>query len=145
MIISIDETNVSQYESKRRTWINKNENLVIEKEGIINSLSATLVIATCQTEVLSFHLFKGSLNQVNFLLFLHDRTELIKKKFPNCLNIVYIFDNLKAHRTRLIKSFCIKNRIEVVFTPKYSPEVNFVENVINRLKQKLRRKYWKSS
>lgn len=145
MIVSLDETNVSFYYSKRKKWVNKYNNIVIDGDCNLNGLSATLLVASCQTHVIGYYLFQGALNQVHFYLMLNDVKTWITTNIHPTSSYVMMCDNLKAHRTKLIKAFCIKNKIPMVFTPKYSPEINFVENIINRIKKELSKHRLKNS
>ena len=69
----------------------------------------------------------------------------IRKRYSSSQEVVLVFDNLRANKTRLIRAFCIKNKFKVLISPKYSSEVNFIENVINRFKKEIRREKWRAS
>ena len=98
LVVTIDETNVSYYGSKRKKWVNVQKSIIIDNEPNQNTLSATLVIASTQTEIVGFHLLKGSLSQVHFLLFLQDVSKQIAARYGTKCRVTYIFDNLKAHK-----------------------------------------------
>ena len=145
IVVSINETNVSFYASKRKKWVNKKENKIIDPDIETSSLSVTLVIASTKTEIIGAHLIKGALNQVGFYVFLVELMKEIKARFKGKNDVVFVFDNIRAHKTKLKKAFCRKNKMNVITTPKYSREVDFIENLINRFEKELRRYQWKTS
>jgi len=69
-VISMDETNVSFYGSKKKKWINKSMTRILGESEELNTLIATLVVASSRTEVLGYHLLKGVLDKIHFLIFL---------------------------------------------------------------------------
>ena len=50
--------------------------------------------------------------------------------------IVIILDNAKIHHAKLIQPFLekLKNRLELIFLPPYSPELNLIEGLWGWLK-----------
>jgi len=45
-------------------------------------------------------------------------------------------DNARIHKSLMIKEFmALKSKIKFIFTAAYSPEINFIENIFNRIKR----------
>ncbi|MFC3771474.1 transposase [Paenibacillus sp. GCM10012303] len=60
--------------------------------------------------------------------------DTIAKQYPDG-NIVMVLDNYRIHHAEKLQSFLKKNpRLQLVFLPKYSPELNPVEGLRKRLK-----------
>ncbi len=80
-----------------------------------------------------FMLFKDKMNGKKFTEFL---SRLIKNQKQK---IVLIIDNAPYHKSAVVKDFVVnnKNKIELVFLPTYTPELNPDEYLNNALKQKL--------
>lgn len=59
-----------------------------------------------------------------------DFVKVILDKYPTG-KIVMILDNAKIHHAKLIKPFLeeIKDRIELMFLPPYSPNLNLIEGL----------------
>lgn len=54
-------------------------------------------------------------------------------------------DNLKVHKTLLIKNFCIYNKLNILFNCVYSPQLNPIEYFFAILKKKYANMEIKSS
>ncbi len=80
-----------------------------------------------------FMLFNGRMNGKKFIEFLRRLIKLQKHK------IVLILDNATYHKSALVKAWAAKHadKIELVFLPTYTPELNPDEYMNNALKQKL--------
>lgn len=80
-----------------------------------------------------FMLFKGKMNGKKFIEFLRRLIKLQKHK------IILIIDNASYHKSALVKAWAAKHadKIELVFLPTYTPELNPDEYLNNALKQKL--------
>lgn len=80
-----------------------------------------------------FMLFKGRMNGERFIEFLRRLIKGQKHK------IILIIDNAAFHKSAVVKSWSTAHadRIELVFLPTYTPELNPDEYLNNALKQKL--------
>ncbi len=80
-----------------------------------------------------FMLFKDRMNGKKFIEFLR---RLIKQQNHK---IILIIDNAPYHKSALVKAWAAKHsdKIELVFLPTYTPELNPDEYMNNALKQKL--------
>lgn len=76
---------------------------------------------------------KEAMNSEMFLTFLKQLIKFRKRK------IILIVDNLKVHHSKLVQAWveANKERIELVFLPAYSPQINPDEYLNNGLKQGL--------
>ena len=78
-------------------------------------------------------LFSGKMNGEKFVEFLRRLVKNQKQK------IMLIIDNATYHKSAVVKAFETKNaeKLELIFLPKYAPELNPDEYLNNSLKQKL--------
>ena len=54
--------------------------------------------------------------------------------------MLHIIDNARIHRNAILYEYSAEKKIDVFLTPKYSPEINFIEHIFNKIKKKYRRK-----
>lgn len=80
-----------------------------------------------------FMLFKDRMNGRKFIGFLRRLIKQQKQK------IILIVDNASYHKSALVEAWAVKHsdKIELVFLPTYTPELNPDEYMNNALKQKL--------
>jgi transposase len=83
-----------------------------------------------------FMLFSGKMNGRKFIEFLRRLSKGQKQK------IMLILDNATYHKSAPVKAFAAKHaeKLELVFLPAYTPELNPDEYMNNALKQKLNRR-----
>jgi len=55
--------------------------------------------------------------------------------------LIIILDNAKIHKAKIVKEFCQKNKIILVYLPPYSPNLNPIEFMWKDLKKKLSEYY----
>lgn len=55
--------------------------------------------------------------------------------------LIIILDNAKIHKAKIIREFCQKNKIILVYLPPYSPNLNPIEFMWKDLKKKLSEYY----
>lgn len=65
----------------------------------------------------------------------NDFLENVLKQYPNG-KIVMVLDNAKIHHAKLIQPFLnkVKDRLQLMFLPPYSPEMNLIEGLWGWLK-----------
>ena len=79
-------------------------------------------------------LFDGPINGETFLAYV--RTFLVPTLKPGD---IVVMDNLGSHRGRLVRSAIRKAGAKLIFLPKYSPDLNPIEQVFAKLKHLLRK------
>lgn len=73
-------------------------------------------------------LFNNAFNAETFAQFIKDLIEKCKQLHHE--KICFVMDNVRMHKTeQSIKEQCSKNYIDILFLPKYSPELNPIEKV----------------
>ena len=81
-----------------------------------------------------YQLFKRAVNTEGFLDYLKN----LKQKHGKGQLILYL-DNLGVHKSKATKELYTKLNIVPVFSPIYSPELNPIEYVFSKLKQKVKK------
>ncbi|MGD9153796.1 MAG: IS630 family transposase [Gammaproteobacteria bacterium] len=62
--------------------------------------------------------------------------KLIEKSCPNAVKIHVILDNAKYHYSKFVKKYVTSSRINLVFLPTYSPNLNLIERLWKLFKKK---------
>ena len=140
MIISIDETGFGFKKSKDRAWINKNYSH--DYYRIVKKLTEeyTLLLAISLEKIIGYYLVRGSVNEFVFLDFLISlNTEFETLKIPSS-NVVLVLDNCQIHKTNIVSNYLKSVQLQTIFFPKYSPQINHIENLFNRIKFQYKKK-----
>lgn len=68
----------------------------------------------------------------------------IENKYPSASCIKVILDNAKYHYSKIVKDYLLESRIDLVFLPSYSPNLNLIERLWGFFKKKvLHNQYYK--
>ena len=57
--------------------------------------------------------------------------------------IIMILDNASIHKTKVVREYCKRNNIKLVYLPAYSPEYNYIEKIWKMIKKEFGKLYWK--
>ena len=124
-----DESLIKDYQALCKTWFPKGKQRIIPTYGQHNGvkLLGVLDYVTGQVYVQQEEHYDAKV----FLSFL----ENILEKYPSG-KIVMILDNARIHHAKLIQPFLEENedRLNLVFLPAYSPELNLIEGLWKWLK-----------
>ena len=128
-----DETAVKPECHFQRGYAPKGQTPVIRQPA--KRFHSGLISAINNRGDLKWMALKTALNTESFLQFLKQLIKFRKRK------IVLIVDNLRVHHSKIVKAWTEKNkhRIELVYLPSYSPELNPDEYLNNHLKQTVTR------
>lgn len=143
IVIAIDETSFSSYSSKYYGWkfSNSDMNTPIEREKPHKNL--TLLMATSMNRIEAITLIENGINQIVFANFIINLITTVKRRYRNnSSQIIILLDNLYVHKTPLIKAVFFKVGVRVLYNAPYSPELNFIENIFQRLKHKYKNETW---
>jgi transposase len=118
-----DETGMRSDHQAGRSYAPKGETPVIKRTG--QRFSLNMISAISNRGYLQFMIIDGPFNSMVFLIFLQQLIKYSRQK------IYFIADGHPAHKTKKLKAWLLENesRIEVVFLPPYSPELNPQEYV----------------
>lgn len=129
-ILFQDESMIRDYQALANTWFPKGQQKVIPTYGKHHGvkLLGTLDYETGEVFVVEEERYDA----VKFLSFL----KKVLIKYPD-EKIVMILDNARIHHAKLIQPFLKENahRLEFVFLPPYSPELNLIEELWGWLKK----------
>jgi transposase len=124
-----DESMIRDYQALQKTWFAKGKQRIIKTTGKHRGvkLLATLDYAEGKIVWKEDELY----NAEAFLAFL----EQIVREYPTG-KIVMVLDNARIHHAKLLIPFLKEkqNRLELVFLPPYSPQLNIVEGLWKWLK-----------
>jgi transposase len=123
-----DETGMRSDHQAGKSYAPKGQTPVIKKTG--KRFSLNMISAISNKGHLQFMIIDGRFNSAVFQLFLKKMIRYSKQK------IFFITDGHPAHKTKKLNEWLLENkdRIEVLFLPPYSPELNPQEYVNNDVK-----------
>lgn len=138
LVISIDETSFSSYPSKSFEWTLPHSNIDMRKYREKPHKNISLLMAVSNQRVEAYTIIENGINQIVFANFIIHLVENIKAKNESAVNnIILLLDNLLVHKTPLVKTVVLKMGIKVIFNAPYSPEMNFIENMFQRIKNRI--------
>ncbi|MCM3736999.1 IS630 family transposase [Bacillus cytotoxicus] len=124
-----DESMIRDYQALQHTWFLKGKQRIIPTYGKHQGVK---LIGTLNYETGDlFCVEEERYDAEAFLRFLQN----VLERYPTG-KIVMILDNARIHHAKLIQPFLSKNqqRLELVFLPPYSPELNLIEGLWKWLK-----------
>jgi transposase len=128
-----DETAIKVEANNRRTWSPIGHPPLIEKNGLRDGLKliGATEISKKYDSIADVYPYNTSITSDNFIVFLQHLLDLNQNK-----KIYLVLDNAKIHKSNVVKAFQKgnKKRLELIYLPPYSPELNPQENVWNRYK-----------
>jgi hypothetical protein len=90
------------------------------------------LLASMSNEGIQYEIYEDSINSDRYLDFIEKNTKIWKDK-----NIIQ--DNARPHHSKIVKDYCNKNELKMVFNPPYTPEFNPIELLFNKLKTEYRK------
>jgi len=139
LIISIDETGFSDYIDKTNTWYEPKKFLYFKTYRKMQVASYSLLLASSKDEILGYYIVRGSVNSIIYLSFIMNLVKLVKSRYLK-RNIILLMDNARIHKAAIMRQYMVDNPdIEFIFTPAYTPEINFIENIFQRIKTEFRK------
>jgi transposase len=126
-----DETAAKPECHFRRSYSPKGKTPVVRQSA--KRFHSSMISALNNQGKLEWMALSDAMNSETFLIFLKQMIKFRRRK------VILIVDNLKVHHSKLVKEWCEANRerIELVFLPAYSPQLNPDEYLNNGLKQDL--------
>ena len=123
---------IRDYQAIHQTWFLKGKQRIIPTYGKHRGIKLIGVLDYETGEV--FCIEEETYNAEVFLKFL----KKILKKYPTG-KIVMILDNARIHHAKLIQPFLEENkdRLELVYLPPYSPNLNIIEGFWKWLKERV--------
>lgn len=130
-ILWLDETCVKAESNNKKSYAPKGKTPVVRK--CAKHLHQSLISAISNRGKMEWMALSKALDVDQFIRFLKQLIKYRKKK------IVVILDNLKVHHANLVKEWLVgkESKIELVFLPSYSPEINPIEYKNGALKKRM--------
>ena len=131
-ILFEDESMIRDYQAIAQTWFLKGKQRIIPTYGRHHGVK---LMGTLNYE--TGEIFCIESNKYDAKVFL-DFLKKVLEKYP-AGKTVMILDNARIHHAKLIQPFLEKNknRLELVFLPPYSPNLNLIEGLWKWLKQSI--------
>jgi transposase len=124
-----DESMIRDYQALQKTWFAKGKQRIIKTTGKHRGVKLLATLDYGEGKIVWKE--DERYNAEAFLSFLHQ----ILIAYPTG-RIVMVLDNARIHHAKLLESFLVENkaRLELVFLPPYSPQLNIVEGLWKWLK-----------
>jgi len=85
------------------------------------------LLSSISKDTIKYTIIKGSVNSDVYLKFISDNKDLY-------INRSIVQDNARCHHSKKVKEYCLKNNINMIYNPPYTPEFNPIELIFNKLK-----------
>ena len=124
-----DESMIRDYQALQKTWFARGKQRIIKTTGKHRGVKLLATLDYAEGKIVWKE--EEQYNAESFLAFLKE----VLVAYPTG-KILMILDNARIHHAKLLSSFLQenKNRLELVFLPPYSPELNLVEGLWKWLK-----------
>lgn len=124
-----DESMIRDYQAIQRTWFEKGRQRIIKTTGKHRGVKLLSTVDYATGKIV-WHEDEEYTAQT-FLFFLRK----VIVEYPTG-KIVMVLDNARIHHAKLLQPFLnkMKGRLELVFLPPYSPQLNIVEGLWKWLK-----------
>ncbi|WP_257985127.1 IS630 family transposase [Bacillus sp. T33-2] len=128
-ILFEDESMIRDYQALQYTWFEKGKQRIIKTSGKHRGVKLLATVDYVTGEIVWQE--EDLYTAVEFLAFLKKVTEA----YPTG-NIALILDNARIHHAKLLEPFLkeMKGRLQLIFLPPYSPQLNVVEGLWKWLK-----------
>lgn len=131
-ILFVDESMIRDYQAIHKTWFERGKQRIIRTYGkhrgvkLVGYLNYETGEVYCEEH--------ESYDAVVFLEFL--RNVLLRN--PDGKTVLFL-DNARIHHAKLLRSFLNENayRLELIFLPPYSPNLNLIEGLWKWLKERV--------
>ena len=141
IVKSVDESSLSSYNSDFKGWTNETLMKNSSKEFTTGVPNLSLLFASSQNQIIRYYIVAVAIDSVIFVDFLMSIEKFIEEKTgEKPTKVLYIMDNASIHINAILYEYYTEKKIDVLLTPKYSPEVNFIEHILNEIKKKYRKK-----
>jgi len=130
VIVFSDATHPNLQTELGRGWIKKGQEKIIPSASGRQRLN---ILGAINLEEKDKPLIK-TYNTINNEAVI-DFIEILEKKYPDASKIIFICDNARYYHSKEVKKRLTKSRVEFVFLPSYSPNLNPIERFWRFLKQ----------
>ena len=139
-ILYCDETSIQNQSNNIQAWRKSNE---VIYEDIPKKEKLNLILTVSKDDVIYFELNEDNTNQDNFLIYIKNLLEAIKKKLIS-EKFVIVLDNYSGHKTPKLMEYYLNNKINVLFNSPYLSNFNAVELAFRNLKKAFYKKNYKN-
>ena len=138
-LIFVDESSVQSFNNNYRTWRHKYEDIYYK----IDNSKKNLIAAVGESNLIYYEINEQNTNESVFLQFMKNlKVKLIEM---NVGQFVVILDNLRCHKTPLLKKFYEEEKMNIIFNSPYHSNFNCIELLFRIIKKKLYEKLYKST
>jgi transposase len=128
-----DETGIRSYDQIGRTYGIKGQTPIVKRHSKKHKIN--MISSVTNKGLLRFMIYEGKCGSDVFLSFTKRLVKSSNKK------IFLILDNYRIHKSKIVSDWAKENKqkIKLIYLPKYSPELNPDEYLNNDLKQQIKK------
>lgn len=123
---SLDETSFGRHGKSMMGYSPRGTQLRI-KRSMNNIITVSYLVIASSTQIINKVSKQGSFNTIDFLKFL--------KSLFLPINSVILLDNISFHHSQVVKTLCLENKWNLLYTPPYSPQFNPIEGIFSIIKR----------
>jgi transposase len=131
-LIFLDETGFNLHLTKNYGYSPVNSKCYITVPGNKNT-NISLLLAIKINGVVGYQIKEGGFNGDDLINFFRNK---LLVHFNNFRNDILVMDNCRFHHRHDVKEYLIENRINFLYLPAYSPQLNPIEEYFSHLKAK---------
>ena len=139
-LIYVDESIIQSNNNNFKSWRSKEEGICFK---LGSNKRKNLIAAVDHDNILYYKINDENTNENKFLSFMKEIKNMIDEK--NIKDHVIIMDNLSCHKTPLLKTFYLKNNINIIFNSPYQSSFNLIELFFRLFKRKIYKNLYSST
>lgn len=123
---SLDETSFGRHGKSMMGYSPKGTQLKIKK-SVNRITTVSYLVISNPSRIIHKVAKQGAFNTQDFLKFL--------KSLSLPINSVILLDNVSFHHSQVVKTLCLENKWNLLYTPPYSPQFNPIEGIFSIIKR----------
>lgn len=133
--IFCDESNIWLWNNHVRRWRKPKEEIYFSQT---QRQKWSLIAGIGDKGYLFYQLAKGNTNSKIFINFIKELTKDLNHK--NIIKPIIVLDNAKYHKSKIVKKYLKKNKINIIYNVPYASSFNAIELLFRDLKNRLYKK-----
>ena len=129
-VLFLDETNFTKASLQTREWSGRRSNLSVDQKEVYTGYRSVIATVSRERGVDLIHVQDRAVNEFDFARYLGLLSQT-RGREPFAL----FMDNLRVHKTQLVRSMYARLRITPIFNVPYCPETNPIEACFSQVKR----------
>jgi len=126
-IISIDESGFNKINNIKKGYSQKGKSIPTQLENKSNNI--TLLMVVTANKILNYTVSEQNINGTIYIDFIKNTIEKLESN-----GYIFLMDNVPFHHAKELVKIIKESKNEIMYTPKYSPNHNPIENLFGIIK-----------